>query len=131
MRGKASWKSNLRQAQHSSWRYRLLRPRSIDAYEFPDGEQIDNPIRNHWNAFAAEYGPKRLWSELHQRDPESAQLIPPADIKRVVRAFELLETGDSYAIQKQRLQSLPQWVPAMFIGLAVDPMFTRTHPSTC
>ena len=100
---------------------------AIDAYEFPDGEQIDNPVRNHWNAFAAEYGPERLWGELHQRDPESAQLIPPADIKRVVRAFELLETGDSYAIQKQRLQSLPQWVPAMFIGLAVDPDVLRAR----
>lgn len=100
---------------------------AIDAYEFPDGEQIDNPVRNRWNAFAAEHGPERLWEELHQRDPESAQLIPPADVKRVVRAFELLETGDSYAIQKQRLQTLPQWVPAIFVGLAVDPDVLRAR----
>ncbi len=38
--------------------------------------------------------PNELWSELHQRDPESAQLIPPADIKRVIRAFELLESRE-------------------------------------
>lgn len=98
---------------------------AIDAYEFPDGEQVDNPIRERWNAFAAAHGVDALWSELNKRDPESAQIIPPADVKRVVRAFELLESGDSYAIQKQRLQTLPQWVPAVFIGLSVDPDILR------
>ena len=100
---------------------------AIDAYEFPDGEQIDNPVRERWNAFAAERGSERLWEELNKRDPESASLIPPADVKRVVRAFELLEAGESYAIQKQRLQTLPQWVPAVFVGLSVDPDILRAR----
>lgn len=100
---------------------------AIDAYEFPDGEQIDNPVRAQWNAFAVEYGPERLWGELNKRDSESASLIPPADVKRVVRAFELLEAGESYAVQKQRLQTLPQWVPAVFIGLSVDPDILRAR----
>ena len=100
---------------------------AIDAYEFPDGEQVDNPVRKRWNAFAAQYGKQRLWEELNQRDPASASIIPAADAKRIVRAFELLAQGESYAVQKQRLQTLPELVPAVFIGLAVDPDILRSR----
>ena len=98
---------------------------AIDAYEFPEGEQVDNPVRDKWNAYAAEHGCHAVWDKLSERDPESVQLIPAADVKRIVRAFELLETGESYAVQKRRLQTLPQLVPAVFVGLAVEPDLLR------
>lgn len=94
---------------------------AIDDYEFPRGEQVGNPIRDRYDAFAREQGPAALWELLRQRDPESAALLPPRDVKRVVRAFELLEDGTTYAAQRARLASIPQLVPAVFIGLAVDP----------
>ena len=47
--------------------------------------------------------------------------MPAADVKRVVRAFELLEDGTSQAEQRAKLASIPQLVPACFIGLSVDP----------
>lgn len=94
---------------------------AIDAYDFPAGEQTDNPVREHYNALAASEGPLAVWNILEQKDPASAGIIPPADIKRVVRALELLDTGTTYAEQKSRLSSLAQAVPARFIGLAVDP----------
>lgn len=100
---------------------------AIDAYEFPEGEQVGNDIRDKWNTFANVNGAEALWQELQKVDPQSASVIPPADVKRVVRAFELLADGTSYAQQKERLAHIKQYVPAAFIGLAVDPEILRTR----
>ena len=66
---------------------------AIDAYEFPKGEQTGNPVREHYNRLANEQGSDVLWELLRERDPASAAIVPAADVKRVVRAFELLEEG--------------------------------------
>ena len=94
---------------------------AIDDYRFPEGEQVGNAIRDEYNEFARVNGSQALWDLLNEKDPESAQIIPPADTKRVVRAFELLHDGTSYAQQKAKLASIPQMIPARFIGLQVDP----------
>lgn len=94
---------------------------AIDGYEFPPGEQVENPVRERYAAIACEQGAEALWKLLDERDPRSAALLPPNDVKRVVRAFELLEEGQSYAEQRAKLASIPQVVPARFLGLAVDP----------
>lgn len=98
---------------------------AIDDYVFPEGEQVDNPIRDRYNEIARIEGAESLWRLLNERDPRSAEIIPPRDVKRVVRAFELLESGSSYASQKEKLASIPQLVPAVFIGLHVDPDLLR------
>lgn len=101
---------------------------AIDDYQFPKGEQADNPVREHYNRIAAEQGASALWNLLNEADSKSAALISPADVKRVVRAFELLEEGDTtYAQQRQRLASIDQYVPAVFIGLAVNPEILRNR----
>lgn len=94
---------------------------AIDAYDFPKGEQVDNPVREKWTAYYEDNGADELWERLRERDPESASVIHPNNVRRVIRAFELLEEGTTYAIQKENLASIPQAVPAKFIGLAVDP----------
>lgn len=94
---------------------------AIDAYEFPKGEQVGNPVRDKYMLLAEERGAMHVWQLLHEADPESAEIIPPADTKRVVRAFELLAEGESYARQKEKLATIPQCVPAVMIGLQVDP----------
>ena len=58
---------------------------------------------------------------LEARDPASAAVIHPNNVRRVVRAFELLEEGGSYAEQKQRLATVAPFVPAVQLGLAVEP----------
>ena len=58
-------------------------------------------------------------------DAESADIIPKNDVKRVVRALELNEQGESYAVQKRKLASIPQLYPAVFIGLEVEPETLR------
>lgn len=98
---------------------------AIDDYVFPEGEQVGNPIRDRYNEIARIEGAESLWRLLNERDPRSAEIIPPRDVKRVVRAFELLESGSSYASQKEKLASIPQLVPAVFIGLHVDPDLLR------
>lgn len=103
---------------------------AIDEYEFPAGEQVDNPVREHYLAIAAECGAHELWCRLQVVDPESAAIIPENDVKRVVRAFELLEEGTTYSRQKAALSEIRQFVPAIFIGLAVDPDVLRSRIDT-
>lgn len=100
---------------------------AIDGYDFPKGEQVNNPVRERYLRVAEDQGAEVLWQLLEERDPASARIIPIADVKRVVRAFELLEDGLSYAEQRAKLASIPQVVPAVFIGLAVDPALLRAR----
>ena len=93
---------------------------AIDDYEFPAGEQVGNAIRDKYNEIARQSGARVIWELLQQRDPLSAAIIPENDVKRIVRAFELLEEGTSYARQKEKLASIGQFVPATMIGLRVD-----------
>ncbi len=98
---------------------------AIDDYDFPAGEQVGNPVRDSCAALLAEIGAPALWERLQKADPASAAVIAPNDSKRVIRAFELLEQGESYAVQKERLSRIPQAVPAVMIGLAVTPDVLR------
>ena len=100
---------------------------AIDDYDFPKGEQVGNLVRDRCNRIAQEQGLEALWNLLADRDKESAALIPPADVKRVARAFELLEDGTTYDKQRAKLAQLPQCVPAVFVGLAVDPDVLRAR----
>lgn len=92
----------------------------IDGYEYPAGEQRGNAVRETYAALLGKIGPDKLWSLLEARDAASAALIAPRDAKRVIRAFELLHEGTSYAIQRERLKRIPQLVPAVYIALAWD-----------
>lgn len=100
---------------------------AIDAYDFPKGEQVQNPVRDRWNAYADEHGAQALWDRLHDTDPESAAVIHPNNTRRVVRAFELLAEGSSYAEQKRNLAHIEQAIPACFIGLSVDPELLKAR----
>lgn len=95
---------------------------AIDGYDFPAGEQVGNAVRDRYRSIAEREGAHALWTMLHDEDPASANLIPENDVKRIVRAFELLSSGKSYAEQKAKLAALPQLYPATFIGLSVDPV---------
>ncbi len=93
---------------------------AIDNYEFPAGEQSENPVREKYTAYAQEHGNQALWDLLYSVDPESARVIHPNNVRRVVRAFELREEGTSYAIQKENLKTIPQAVPAVIFGISYD-----------
>ena len=99
---------------------------AIDDYDFASGEQVGNPSRDAWLAYLEEHGAQALWDELARRDEKSAAIIHPNNAKRVVRALEMLELdGVSYASKHEGLASIPQAVPAVFFGLAVDAELLR------
>ena len=103
---------------------------AIDDYEFPAGEQQANPVRERWMAFADEHGAQALWEELERPAPESASVVHPHNVRRVVRAFELLAEGRSYAEQKRNLAAIGEAVPAVQFGLAVDPAILAARIDT-
>lgn len=100
---------------------------ALDDYRFPAGEQVGNPVRERWNAYALEKGNHALWAQLEAVDPESAAIIPENDVKRIVRAFELIDEGTTYARQKENLAHIAQWAPAGLYGLQVEPERLRAR----
>lgn len=93
---------------------------ALDDLEFPAGEQADNPVREQWEAFAAENGAEALHAELARRDPASAALIHPNNVRRVVRAFEFLADDTTYAAQHAGFSARESVYEARFIGLTMD-----------
>lgn len=102
---------------------------AIDDYHFLPGEQIENPVREKYTEVAETLGAQTLWDMLHERDPESAALLHPNNVRRVVRAFEMLAENTTYAQQHANLRTIKQLVPAVFIGLEVEPEILRTRIS--
>lgn len=71
---------------------------ALDDMRFPKGE-VDDERRARYNRLASELGPMGLHDMLAQRDPKSAEIIHPNNLKRVVRALEMCDEGTSYADQ--------------------------------
>ena len=73
---------------------------ALDDMRFPSGE-IEGGARRRYERFAEEHGPDALYELLNRRDPESAQSIHPHNVRRVIRALEMLDEGVSYAEQRK------------------------------
>jgi tRNA dimethylallyltransferase len=69
---------------------------------------------------AQELGAEAFHELLAKRDPQSAALIHPHNVRRVIRAFELLEQGTSYAARNEGFAKFTAVYPTRFIGLAVE-----------
>lgn len=93
---------------------------AVDDMEFPSGEQSHNPVRDRYTDLAERIGAVALHAMLAQRDAPSADLIHPNNVRRVVRAFELLEQGTSYALQNAGLSKLRRHYPTQFVGLTME-----------
>lgn len=93
---------------------------ALEDMDFPAGEQLENPVRQRYEHLAEELGPDGLHALLAQRDPASAALIHPNNVRRVVRAFELLEQGMSYARQHEGLHVRTDRLPTLMVGLDIE-----------
>ena len=71
----------------------------IDEMHFPQGKLIDDR-RAQLNDLAEKLGPEGLHKVLEDRDPAAAALIHPNNVRRVIRALEMLDEGRSYADQQ-------------------------------
>ena len=91
----------------------------IDEMEFPAGEK-DAEGRRPYEELARERGVAALHALLAERDPASAELIHPNNVRRVVRALEMLDEGVSYAVHHEGLhRRLPHYVARVW-GLTMD-----------
>lgn len=94
---------------------------ALEDMRFPEGEQIDNPVRADLEAYRLAHGNEALWELLQEKDPRSADLIHANNYVRVIRALEMHEEGVSYATQTSGIKALPEVVPSLRFFLQVDP----------
>lgn len=94
---------------------------ALEDMRFPKGEQENNPVRQQYEQFLKEHGSQALWDRLHEVDSNSAHCIHPNNTRRVIRAFEMLAEGISYADQKKNIKTLPEVIPSLRFGLQRDP----------
>ena len=93
---------------------------ALEDMEFPAGEQVENRVRRRYENLADELGAAAFHERLQQVDPESAALVHPNNVRRVVRAFELLEQGTSYAREHETLHLRRDRLRTLHVGLDVE-----------
>ncbi len=69
----------------------------VDVFDFPG---TDPEVRERWTAEAEAIGPEALHARLAAIDPAAAAVLLPGNVRRVIRALEVIElTGQPYAAQ--------------------------------
>ena len=83
-------------------------------------------IRARWMALADEQGAPALWSELLSRDPAAQQTIDPRNVRRVLRALEVMEvTGRRWSELQQRRPLDPSQVQLIYVSLPREELYAR------
>jgi tRNA dimethylallyltransferase len=77
-------------------------------------------IREHWTAELLERGPAALHAVLAQRAPWAAGSVEPNDRQRIVRALELLDSGElEPGPEQSELWTAATRCPTLLIGLVM------------
>lgn len=93
---------------------------ALDEFRFPPG-RIDDNLRLTLERRAQTEGAAVLHAELAEADPEAAAQIHPHNVRRVVRALEMLATGTSYSDQASGFGSRTSHYPGTdYIGLTME-----------
>lgn len=89
---------------------------ALDVLEIPPTDPV---VRAHFEARAASEGSGALHRELAERDPSAAREILPSNVRRVVRALEVIElTGEQFSATAPTKTFLR---PSLMLGLRADP----------
>ena len=88
-----------------------------DFIEGEMGEERREHLREHLTQEAQRLGPEAFHAKLAAHDPESAALIHPHNVRRVVRAFEWLEQESSYAEQASGFAASRGVFPVIYLGM--------------
>ena len=91
----------------------------IDDMRFPSGERGDDR-RTRYEQMADEMGATKLHELLQEREPASAALIHPNNVRRVVRALEMHDEGVSYAKHHEGLHQRAPYFDAHIWGIACE-----------
>ncbi|MGV8082599.1 MAG: tRNA (adenosine(37)-N6)-dimethylallyltransferase MiaA [Coriobacteriia bacterium] len=92
---------------------------ALDALDFAPGDST-SPERRAYERFAAENGPEALHALLQERDPGSAAVIHPNNVRRVIRALEFADKGESYAETRSRFTVRRSLYDTVFFGLTME-----------
>jgi tRNA dimethylallyltransferase len=79
----------------------------------------DPGARERWERVYDRLGPTRAHAILAERDPRAARSLHAKDRRRVVRALELYESGESLAPPRSRLWAPETRHPTRIFGLAL------------
>ena len=91
----------------------------IDDMRFPAGEK-GGLRRTAYERELEELGAQALFQKLVERDPRSAELIHPNNVRRVIRALEMLDEGSSYATHHEGLAALAPRYDARIWAIDVE-----------
>jgi len=89
---------------------------ALDEMDFPSGE-LEDDRRVGYQELAERIGEEALHALLAERDPESAAVIHPHNVRRVIRALEMHDDGVSYAQQKSQFSVPREHYHALWFGL--------------
>src|SRR5579862_2652794 len=78
-------------------------------------------VRERWGALYDELGGEAAHARLAEVDPAAAAAVHPNDRRRVVRALELAESGESLVPHEDRLWAEHTRHPTALFGLDVPP----------
>ena len=99
----------------------------IDEMDFPSGK-VGGALRERYERIAEEQGALALHELLAKRDPASAALVHPNNVRRAVRALEMLDEGVSYASHHEGLHARTPHYNAIVCGPLhedVDRLYAR------
>lgn len=85
----------------------------------PSREKERAKLRQGLEKEAESLGPQAFHAKLAAEDPQSAALIHPHNARRVVRAFEWLKEGSSYAEQAGGFSVFDEVYPTVLFGLTL------------
>lgn len=91
----------------------------IDEMDFPSG-MVGDATRTRYEELERSIGPERLHEMLAERDPDAALLIHPHNVRRVIRALEMLDEGVSYARQNKGLKKRTPHYDTTIWGISMD-----------
>lgn len=93
---------------------------ALDEFVFPAGA-LDDAARRELERRAEAEGPESLHEELAQLDPEAAARIHPNNVRRTVRALEMLASGKPYSEQASGFSERhDHYVGTRYLGLTMD-----------
>ncbi|MBN1192533.1 MAG: tRNA (adenosine(37)-N6)-dimethylallyltransferase MiaA [Coriobacteriia bacterium] len=93
---------------------------ALDEFEFPAGD-LSSENRLALELRAAEKGPLALHAQLAEADPAAAARIHPHNVRRTIRALEMLAEGKSYGDQSADFAQRKSHYPGTtFFGLTMD-----------
>lgn len=92
---------------------------ALDEMVFPAGE-VGGKTRSRYETIADAEGPEAVFSLLRERDPASAACIHPHNVRRVIRALEMLDDGVSYSEQRAGFFKPREHYGTLYFGLSMN-----------